>query len=165
MALLVRSEPFGRRQAKLEAMSKTFPSPSWSCASLGEPQYGLVREGAQGEPHAGVREHAQLGAQIASTGVTFERGWLVSRRCATHRGRDPGPGQLETVVDRPAESLVGVARTMQRGEEKIAGPVSGEHPTGPVPSVRGRCEANDYELRVWVTESRQGALPVGFGSV
>ena len=69
------------------------------------------------------------------------------------RGGHPGPGQREAVVDRPAECLVGVAGTMQGGVEEVSGAVPCEHPTGPVPAMGCRCEADKHKPRLGVTES------------
>ena len=50
---------------------------------------------------------------------------------------------------------------MQRGVEKIAGAVTGEHAPGPVGPVCRGCEAHDQKTCLWIAEARYRPAPVG----
>jgi len=85
--------------------------------------------------------------------------WLAARSALL---RSPMPGQGETVVERPAERLVGVARTVQGREEEVTGAVSREHPPRPVASVGCRGKPDNHEPRVRIAEAGQRTRPVPF---
>src|SRR4029079_14677784 len=69
--------------------------------------------------------------------------------------------QREPVVARDASRLVRQPGPVQRRVEEVSRPVAGEDPSGPVPTVRRRSEADDRQTRLRIAPPRQRPRPVG----
>ena len=50
---------------------------------------------------------------------------------------------------------------MERGHQEIAGPVAGEHASGPVRAVCGGRQSHEQQSRIWIAKSGNRAAPVG----
>ena len=105
---------------------------------------------------AGTTSRSIQGAQVSRSSG---RG-LVLRRGAAHGGDDPGAAQLEAVVEVGRGRLVGQADAVQRGEQPVAGAVTGEDPPGAVGAVGGRRQADDQHARVGGAPAGDRAAPV-----
>ncbi len=143
-------------------MREAFPLSLRSASALRQAPQRLVCEGAQGQQYSSAGKRSQFEGQVARTGVPLLWSRLVGWRRAAHCCGHPCPGQGETVVERPAERLVGVARTVQGREEEVTGAVSREHPPRPVASVGCRGKPDNHEPRVRIAEAGQRTRPVPF---
>ena len=111
--------------------------------------------------HGARLEDFQFAEEIVAAIREFGGERLIGGRSAADGGGDVGVFQLEAVVAANGSGLIGEARSVERGEEKIAGAVSSENAAGAVAAVGGGSEAENEELGMRVAETGDGLAPVG----
>src|SRR5581483_9383133 len=120
----------------------------------------FVGEGAQRHQHADPWQQRQLTHQEGGAVVALCRLRAVGRRRTADGGCDVGAGQLQAVVAVAALRLIGVAGTVERSKEPVAGAVAGEDAARTVASVSCRRQADDEKFGLRIAEARQRPAPV-----
>lgn len=105
-------------------------------------------------------EQGELAVEVGTASVPFLSGGLVGRGRTTNRRGDVDPEQAESIVDSDGQGLVRQANPEQGPEQEVAGPITGEHPAGPVGPVGGRSQPHDQDGGVRVAEARHRTTPV-----
>ena len=140
----VHLDPVGKGRATLDAK---------------DPAQHLVAEGPQRQEHPRV-EQVELALEPGAACVALVHGGLVGRRRASHRRRDPGIREPQPVAAPDAVRLVGEPGAVKRCVQEVAAPIAGEHPPGPVGTVRRWREPDHHQPGRRVPEAGHGPAPV-----
>jgi hypothetical protein len=146
---------FVRRDNDLAPVTESWPrrrEPPTRGAHRGPER--VVREPSERDDHAQSGVELQLSHQIGPAFVAFGGSRPVRGRRTAHRRGDERVAQRQAVGATSGGRLVGVPGTVQRGEEEIAGSISGEHAPGAGPAVRGGREPHDQQPGARVAETR-----------
>jgi peptidoglycan/xylan/chitin deacetylase (PgdA/CDA1 family) len=162
LARVVRAEEHPFPDQDLRPMPEPRPRPGHGLAGPGEnAKHGIPAELAQGEDDPCRVQDRDLPGEERRAGVPLLDRRPVRGRRATHRGRDPHPGERQAVVGTAAGRAIREPEVVQRRPQEVAGRVAGKDATRPVRAVGRRRQANDVDPRVRIPEARRGPAPVG----
>ena len=117
-------------------------------------------EATQGYRYPELAQDVDLEAKIRQTAVTLPSGGSIRGRCTADDRRDVRVAKLQTVVARDGGRLVGEARTIECRVKPGAASIAGEQSAGPIPAVRGRCQAHHEETTLRVAKAWYGTTPI-----
>ena len=116
---------------------------------------------SQADDDTNARQGLDLTCQVVSAVANLLRCRFITWGSAMDDRRDPRMAKLETVITGGRFGLAGKAQFMQDGVHKVAGTVSGEGTAGTIGTVGSRGKAEDENAGTGVSESGDGAGPVG----
>src|SRR3984957_2749044 len=146
----------------LRAVPEHWPWPRHPIAAIAEHRPERVPcEPAEADDHPQERRHhPQLGREPGEAPVAFRWRRLVFWRRAAAHGRPPRPDQPLAIPGRDAVRPGGEAAPVERGENEVAAAITGEHPAGPVATVRSRRQADDENGRLLISPAGNRPAPV-----
>lgn len=121
-------------------------------------QHRAMRDRPEREDDTQARHRAEFIRQEPVAGGDLGWGGLVLRRHAAHRVADARTRQDEFVIGPLVIRAGGQSEPEQGGVEKIARPVAGEGPPGPVRTTQARRETDDEERRTDGAEGGNGRV-------
>src|SRR5262249_62027408 len=105
------------------------------------PPNGLARMRAENDDHADLLEPRELAFEERLAAIALGRRRPIGGGHAPNRRTDVRPVEHQAIAGPHRDSSVREARAIQRAEEPVTRTVTGEHASGPVPSVPGGGEA------------------------
>jgi hypothetical protein len=81
-------------------------------------------------------------------------------RGTSHYGSHEGILQLEAIMNMFGCWLIRKVGCIQRAHEEIRGTITGEHTSGPVAAMSGRCQTDYHNFGFSVTETRDRRSPI-----
>ncbi len=115
---------------------------------------------SQPDNHADIRQEADFVQQPRPAGVHFHGERFVLRRSTAESGNDVAIAQPEPVGTVHGLRLKCKSCFMKGPEQPVPAFVTGEHPPGPVPSVRGWCKADEQDPGMRIPKARERFPPV-----
>jgi hypothetical protein len=114
----------------------------------------------QGDYHMERRQKLQLLAQIRPAVFQFLGKRLVLRRSTAESRGHEALIEPEPVVSAQGAGLVCKARGVQRFKEPVPTPVAGEHSARSISPMGCRCQPDDKQSRISVSECRNRTTPI-----
>jgi len=123
----------------------------------------VVVEGdlAQCDHHAQARKKPQLVAKEPAAPFEFAGRRLVSWRRATDSGADVAIPEHKPVAPVRRRRLIRESVPVQGFIEPVPAAIAGEHAPRPIPAVGRRCQPEDINARVGITEPGDRPPPIG----
>ncbi len=135
------------------------PSDVPSCSRPGR-QKAIEGDVAQSDHGSQVSKRAEFPNEVGTARNNLGPGRFVAGRCTAYDGSNVGPDDLEAIAACTGLRLIREAMPMHGLEEPISAPITGEHPSRPVPTMGGRCKTHNQEPGVWVTERGNWSAPI-----
>ena len=120
---------------------------------------------SEADHDADARKRLDLSREM--DGAVANLSWLglVAGRGAADDGGYPGVAKPEPVVAVKSAGFAGQAEFVQDGVHEVARAVTGERTTGTVCAMGAGSETQDEDAGAWITETGDGARPVGLVEV
>jgi len=132
----------------------------WNATGLQGIQAGPKGDLAQGHDHPDLPEQREFLQEEGETALDLDWGWLVVWWGASDSGSDIAIREVKVIVAIGRDRLIGEAGSVERPIEEVAASIPGEDPTGPVPTVSSRRQADHEQARGRITESGDRSPPV-----
>lgn len=123
-------------------------------------QVVIERDLPQRDHHAVLLEEPQFVSQEPAAVFKLIECRFIPRWGATHRGPDVAIQKRQSIAAVRRRRLIGKPVSVQCFIKPIAASITGEHATGPIPTVGCRSEPKDIESGLGIAEARDGPSPI-----